>query len=140
MNKTIKTTIFAIALALFPMVSLGDNKTSQAENKGKEVKLEKVTHPIGKISGPSRVPANVMLPLQVFYDEDASTLIFSDSELDEVSFAIYESDDTIVMQDMCIFNDEGEYSVSLDGLSAGTYSVSVILNGTEYLGVFEISE
>lgn len=140
MNKIIKTTIFAIALALLPMASQAENKTPQTVNKGKEVKLEKQPNYTAVIGGPSRAPIYTVLPLQVFYDEDASTLTFSDSECDEISFAIYDSDGTIVMQDICIFNDEGEYSISLDGLSAGIYSVSVIINGSEYRGVFEISE
>lgn len=140
MKKIIKTTIFAIALALLPMASQAENKTPQTGNKGKEVKLERLLYPIKGNNGSSRAPIYSVLPLQVFYDEDASTLIFSDSECDEISFAIYDSDGTIVMQDICIFNDEGEYSISLDGLSAGIYSVSVILNGSEYRGVFEISE
>lgn len=85
-------------------------------------------------SKPTKAPAYYNCPLYVSIESD-NNLVFDSSEVNDVTFYIYDSSDNLMMQESYVGDN---YSVNLNGLTAGEYRIEVVCNDVTYEGVFEL--
>lgn len=86
---------------------------------------------------PSHAPTKSSSPINIYYEESSQSLTFCTKNESEVTYHIYSELDELEIQGCCIFDEEGKYSVSLEGLSTGTHTLYVSINNTQYQGIFE---
>lgn len=96
-------------------------------------------HPIGGATRPSKAPAINSLSLELTLDESSKVLYFYDEDNNNVSYSIYDYEGYLIMHDVCNFNENHSYSNSVS-LDFGTYTIIVLINDIEYIGIIDINE
>ena len=107
------------------------------ENGVIPVILNKATGPITGTQKPSRDPQGQILSVNVFYYE-SGYLAFCNTGGERVTFCIYNDQNELELQGLCVFDEEGQYTLSLLGLYNGVYTLFVTVDNVHYQGTFEI--
>lgn len=133
MNRKVKALCILASFAFHAVGVLAQS------SQGTPVPLKK-HYPTTGNTGGSRAPGRFILSLEVTYDEQGNQLVFHDEDRSDITYYIYDYNGEPSYHDICTFDDEGFYSVSLDGLENGTYTIYVIANNIKYEGTFDIAQ
>ena len=125
-------TLLLIALAMCPVAS-ADNGSSTPI-----VFNYKPKTPIDGIHRPHRVPGNIHLSLEVFYDAVFKRLVCEDFQSRNYVYMILDENECIVSEGYLDFDNNDCKYISLDTLESGNYTLLVIHNGYEFVGTFVI--
>ena len=91
---------------------------------------------IDGIRQPHRVPSVRRLSIEVAYDEITTQLVFTDNQAHKYYYIV--SDDNTVSEGYLDFENQECISISLDTMISGTYTLTVIYEGSEFSGSFDI--
>ncbi len=86
--------------------------------------------------GSSHMPSRYLLYLELEDEGDTDSLIFYYQGAEPVSYSIYSEDGELRLQGSCLFDSVGKCQVPLDGLTPGTYTITIMVGGTMYEGTF----
>lgn len=125
-------TLLLIALAMCPVAS-ADNGSSTPI-----VFNYKPKTPIDGIHRPHRVPGNIHLSLEVFYDAVFKRLVCEDFQSQNYVYMILDENECILSEGYLDFDNNDCKYISLDTLESGNYTLLVIHNGYEFVGTFVI--
>lgn len=129
--------LVSILMAMLPFCMFATESGAKV-NVGTQISLGR-PHPIGGATRPSKAPENILVPVEVVYDECNDVLYFYDENNDVVSFFIYDEEGNCVSQGACIFDENHSYTIS-PGLGTGTYTIIVLINNIEYFGCIDVEE
>lgn len=106
------------------------------EPNSQPVELSKKSAPI--VDGymkPSKSPSGYSIPVRLYLDMSVDRLYFENPLGCQISYFIYNEDESLVIQDS--FMDNIHY-VNLNALLPGQYTIDVVCNGEIYEGTFEL--
>lgn len=93
------------------------------------------THVDG-IRRPHKVPANIHLSLNVFYNANDCQLVFADPEGKNYYYTIVDNNDNIVSGGYLDFNEQTNINISLGSQTTGNYTLIVWYGEYEFSGSF----
>lgn len=134
---TKKIYVWAILLA-FVMQSM--NAWSKTSSLSPVCLYNKHTPKLDGNPKPSKAPANFVLTLSVFIDEDSQQLVMYDPLGETYAYYIYNENEEVISQGVLDFSNSEYCTVDLWTYQSGTYVITIIYNGYTYSGTFEMNK
>jgi len=127
-------------IALFVAMFFSISTAAFAENEcGTPIYLYYNNAPrIDGIRRPHRAPSATHLSLEVSFDEVTSKLVFNDNQAQIYYYTITDENNSTVSEGNLDFKNQECINVILDLMIPGTYTLTVIHEGNEFTGSFEI--
>ena len=84
------------------------------------------------------MPSVRRLSIEVAYDEITTQLVFTDNQAHKYYYIVSDDNNNTVSEGYLDFENQECISISLDTMISGTYTLTVIYEGSEFSGSFDI--